>query len=129
MKPHPTTHKEGQGETTEAIEAMKKTARRHLPTHKEGQGETTEAIEAIKKTARRHKWWEGNQSDRNFKATRTNSKSKKREKRREVCIQWRRSQRPRTGRRGSGTGASCRARLRARAADDLSAEGSGLNRF
>ena len=39
----------------------------HPTTHKEGQGETTEAIEAIKKTARRHKWWEGNQSDRNFK--------------------------------------------------------------
>ena len=46
------------------------------------------------------------------------------EKRREGCIHWGHRQRPRTGRRCSGTGAGCRARPRARAADDLSAEGT-----
>ena len=45
---------------------------------------------------------------------------------REGCIHWGRRQRPRTGRRCSGTGARCHVRPRARAADDLSAEGSGL---
>ena len=60
-----------------------------------------------------------NRSDRNFKATRISRKSKEREKRRESCSHLGRRQRPMTGRR-------CSSRPRARAADDMSAEGSGL---
>ena len=58
--------------------------------------------------------------------TRTSRKNKDTEKRREGCIQWGRRERPRTERWCLGTGA-CRSWPRARSADDLSAQGSGLH--